>query len=158
MAAPWAVFPFNLRCLGASKHSSRLSWPAFMFSLSSVSHCSCLQAFSEGLGWHGKRRCMWRWRCLFLLEVTLFYSSLFNFFFLNLALRIGTPPKSVRLTAFVLGFVRFSTVCSGKTCVVCSKLCAGKGLESAGAFQKKVEVLLRLWNLCKSIEFWAFLW
>jgi len=37
--------------------------------------------------------------------------------------------------------------------VVSSELCAWKGLESAGAFQKKAEILLRLWNLSKGIEF-----
>lgn len=32
----------------------------------------------------------------------------------------------------------------------------GKGLESACAFQKKVEKLLGVWNLCKGTEFCSF--
>lgn len=115
-----------------------------MFRLSSVSHCNCLQVFSEGWGWHGKRRCTWRWCCLFLLEVTLFYWSLFNFFCLSLALRIGTPPQSVCLTAFVLGFVRrLSTICSGKTRVWCAlNYVHGKGLSQLVLFRRK-------WKYCR---------
>lgn len=74
---------------------------------------------------------------------------------MNLALGISTPPQSVCLSAFVLGFVnRFSALLLEKMYMVYSK--HGKGLESACVFQKKVEELLGLWNLCEGTEFCGF--
>lgn len=139
MAAPWAVFPCNStkRHLRGLKCCSYLSWPAFMFTLSSGPTTAV-----SGFSWKGEadmanKQSMWRCCHLFLLDMTLFYWNLI--FFLNLALGISTPPQSVCLSAFVLGFVnRFSTLFLEKTYMVYSKLaCMGKGLSQLVLSRRK---------------------
>lgn len=150
VAAPWAIFPCNSRCFGGSKRSSWL-------------HVQVVLSFPLPLAPGFQRRVRVAWQEEAHMKMVLFVSTrgdlvllkFIQFFFF--LLEFGTEnwhPTSKCLSDNLCVRICEAVFNAGKaTCAVCSKLHAQNGLVSAGALQKKGEILPRLWNLCKGIEF-----